>query len=573
MDSEQMIAPGVRLVRRLGSGGMGTIWLAEHAALERRVAVKVMSEELAAEPLAVARFRREAAAVAQLKSERIVEILDFGLTAYGAPFMVTELLEGEDLGEYLEGGRLLSPRDAGIVIHQVCEGLAEAHDIGIVHRDIKPENIFLLANQESPTIKVLDFGIAKKWREPTLDVTSTGSVIGTPHYMSPEQLLSSKHVDYRADLWSIAVLAYRLLTGRLPFPAHNFAALCISIHRGVFKQPSVVRKGLPEQLDAWFTKALRGHPSARFGSALEMAEAFVGALKGKDFRGKLAGPRASLEPPPPSSRHRVELSLKSVLEMKIQEDAIPRPAPRADGARGEGPGDAFSWSSGSSWSIDSEAEWNGPFDSYLIPASELLASGISSSPTRLRQPTGEDVLGTDDLTCDELPDLASPRDERAIGQRRSVSEEEALAPISAERAQVSQWATSRPVRATVVAAIACAALALGVRFTSEYESSASAMNEGAASPGNDRASSVVRRASSEEMRDAVVPAGGAIELREARFVSPAVEGTTAEPERERPADRLSSAKRTAGPRLRSAALNAAEIVSVRAAPKLQDRGF
>jgi serine/threonine-protein kinase len=297
----------LKLARPLGRGGMGTVWVAEHAALGREVAVKFLSEELAHDPLAVARFEREASAVAELKNAHIVDVIEFGFTESGLPYMATELLEGEDLGDRLMRDRRIAPEVFAAILDQVCDALASAHELGIVHRDIKPENVFVVRGDGSsnaqPSIRLLDFGIAKHWQDPKLDVTSTGVVVGTPHYMSPEQFLSAKHVDFRADLWSLGVLAYRAVTGRLPFEATSFAALCIQIHRGVFPRASAYRADLPPSLDAWFTKALRGHPAARFSSAREMAATFEAALSGSLSQGSPSDWRHATPPKDLTRRH------------------------------------------------------------------------------------------------------------------------------------------------------------------------------------------------------------------------------------------------------------------------------
>src|SRR6266542_2512981 len=276
------IAPNLKLARPLGGGGMGTVWAAEHAALGREVAVKFLSEELASDPLAVARFEREAMAVAELENEHIVKVIEFGFTDSGLPYMATDLLDGENLGERLLREGRIAPDVVATILDQVCDALACAHDLGIVHRDIKPENVFVMKGEGTsdaePSIRLLDFGIAKHWEDPKLDVTGTGVAVGTPQYMSPEQLLSAKHVDFRADLWSLGVLAYRAVTGRLPIEAPGFAGLCIKIHRGVFTRASAYCADLRPGIDAWFTKALRGHPAARFSSAREMATSFRAAL-------------------------------------------------------------------------------------------------------------------------------------------------------------------------------------------------------------------------------------------------------------------------------------------------------
>jgi serine/threonine-protein kinase len=275
------VAPNLKLVRPIGKGGMGTVWVAEHRALGREVAVKFLSDELARDLQAVARFEREASAVAELANDHVVEVIEHGVTEAKLPYMATELLEGEDLGALLHRERRVEAAMVADILDQVCDALGAAHALGIVHRDIKPENVFLLKGDGPLEVRLLDFGIAKRWQDPRLDVTSTGVVVGTPHYMSPEQFLSAKHVDYRADLWSLGVLAYRAVTGRLPFEAQSFAALCIQIHRGIFPRPTAYRAELPIALNPWFAKALRGHPAARFASASQMAESFRQAIEGE----------------------------------------------------------------------------------------------------------------------------------------------------------------------------------------------------------------------------------------------------------------------------------------------------
>jgi serine/threonine-protein kinase len=317
MQEGQIIAPSLTLARPLGTGGMSTVWVAHHRTLGREVAVKFLSEELAHDPYAVLRFEREALAVAELKNRHIVDVVEFGFTEAGLPYMATELLEGEDLGERLARDRRLQPDEVATILEQICDALAATHELGIVHRDIKPENIFVLKGNRSsgdqPAIRLLDFGIAKRWQDPKFDVTSTGVVVGTPHYMSPEQFLSAKHVDFRADLWSLGVLAYRAVTGRLPFEATSFAALCIQIHRGVFPRASAYRADLTPNVDAWFTKALRGHPAARFASARQMAESFRAALTAPVDRPWHDSGRA----PPPN-----DLARRHVANAKLARDQL-----------------------------------------------------------------------------------------------------------------------------------------------------------------------------------------------------------------------------------------------------------
>jgi serine/threonine-protein kinase len=279
------ISDSIELVRLLGTGGMGSVWLAEHGALETQVAVKFMSKEVLSEPGLLARFAREAKLSARIKSPHVVQIFDFATTADGVPYIVMELLEGEDLETRLQGGRELGLDDASRVIIQLCKALAKAHALGIVHRDIKPDNVFLVDNDGEILVKVLDFGIAKDESSMT-GLTVSGTTMGTPLYMSPEQLFDLKDVDFRTDLWSVAVLAYRCLTGRLPFEGTSFGSICVAIHAGVFTLPSELSDKLPPGLDGWFRRALSQKREDRFGSAQEMADAFLAEL---DRAGLLPG--------------------------------------------------------------------------------------------------------------------------------------------------------------------------------------------------------------------------------------------------------------------------------------------
>jgi serine/threonine-protein kinase len=197
-----------------------------------------------------------------------------------------ELLEGEDLAKRLATVGRLSPQDTAQIISQVCKALSKAHGQQIVHRDIKADNIFLVHSDDEIFVKVLDFGIAKTYDDaPSSHLTSTGAVVGTPHTMSPEQILSSKHVDFRSDLWSVGVVAYQCITGELPFTGDTFGAIAIAIDRATYPPASSYRSGLPPALDAWFVRALARDVRARFASAREMADELwkaIGVVKSSD---------------------------------------------------------------------------------------------------------------------------------------------------------------------------------------------------------------------------------------------------------------------------------------------------
>ena len=295
-----MIGASLRLLRELGRGGMGTVWVAEHRTLGTQVAVKFLAQELAADPVALARFGHEAATAARLKSQHVVQTYDHGLTSDGMPYIVMELLEGHDLGAHLERyGALEVPETVRMSTH-VAKALTKAHEAGLVHRDIKPENIFMTYPDGEMVYKVLDFGVAKlvgAGKSP--GVTSAGALVGTPYYMSPEQLLDTKHVDHRSDLWSLAVVVYQALTGRRPFEGDTIGGLCLAIDRGVFRLPTTMKQNLPPALDAWFVRALSRDPASRFQSAREMAVELSNAVREAGSGGWQAG-LSSTPPPIPS---------------------------------------------------------------------------------------------------------------------------------------------------------------------------------------------------------------------------------------------------------------------------------
>jgi serine/threonine-protein kinase len=294
------VTPSIRLVKRLGAGGMGSVWLAEHLSLRTTVVVKFMAVELAASVEATERFSREAAAAAQVKSPHVVQMLDHGVTSDGIPFIVMELLEGEDLGKFLGGRGRLTIQETAEIIAQVCKALLRAHEKGIVHRDIKPDNIFMCSGFGETYVKLLDFGIAKG--DASLggsSGTKTGAMIGTPYYMSPEQIVGSKTIDYRTDLWSLGVVAYECVVGMRPFEEEVFGALAIRIHSGPIPVPSQVDPHVPPAFDAWFARACARDLSVRFASAKEMGDAllqvaaFVGPQTMQSPVARTAGPSAA----------------------------------------------------------------------------------------------------------------------------------------------------------------------------------------------------------------------------------------------------------------------------------------
>ncbi len=276
--AENVIVAGrFQLIKKLGQGGMGSVWLARQTALDTECAIKFIEGDHAHVPEMQARFEREAKAAAALRSPHVVQIIDHAIWE-GVPFIAMEVLVGEDLGKRLDRVGRLSPAQTVEVLGQVCRALTKAHQLGIVHRDLKPDNIYLVHDDDREIAKVLDFGIAKssKGMEAGSN-TKTGAMLGTPFYMSPEQAQGTKAVDFRADLWSMAVIAYQCVTGQLPFQSEALGDLLMKIMVSPLPVPSHVAL-VPPGFDAWFARASSRDPAGRFQSSREFHDSLSVAL-------------------------------------------------------------------------------------------------------------------------------------------------------------------------------------------------------------------------------------------------------------------------------------------------------
>ncbi|MCA9633374.1 MAG: protein kinase [Myxococcales bacterium] len=265
-----VIADKYRVERVLGVGGMGMVVAATHQVLDQQVAIKFLLPELAQHPEAGARFQREAKAAVRIQSQHVCRVLDVGVSAEGAPFMVMEYLEGKDLADELEEhGRMAVERAVEYVL-QACEALAEAHAAGIVHRDLKPANLFLAERTDgSRIIKVLDFGISKV-TDQDVQLTKTSSVMGSPQYMAPEQMQSSKQVDQRTDIWALGAILYELLTNEAPFQGETVPEICINIVNTEPKPLLELRPDLPEGLVGIIERCLKKAAEERFENVAEL---------------------------------------------------------------------------------------------------------------------------------------------------------------------------------------------------------------------------------------------------------------------------------------------------------------
>jgi putative nucleotidyltransferase with HDIG domain len=283
--SDQLIGKivgGYRLVTPLRSGGMGTVYYAEHTLIGRRAAVKVLHPEVSSNPQMLSRFLIEARAANDIRHPNVVEITDIGQTG-DLHYIVMSFLEGETVGERLERTRILDEDAAVRIIRQVASALAAAHDHGIVHRDLKPENIFLLNHPDYPDyVKVLDFGIAKLIgaHDPNaVRNTMVGTVLGTPAYMSPEQCRPESELDHRSDIYSLGIVIYEMLTGRVPFRYEAPPDVMLAHMREPPVPPIDLNPKLSAHINAAILRALEKEPSRRFPGMRELRDAIENVVR------------------------------------------------------------------------------------------------------------------------------------------------------------------------------------------------------------------------------------------------------------------------------------------------------
>jgi eukaryotic-like serine/threonine-protein kinase len=270
MTEGRIIQGRYRLVSMLGQGGMGSVWRAVHLELGTPVAVKLIDPEAADSRQALARFKREAQSAASLRGTNVVQILDYGEDD-GIAYIVMELLEGESLGARLSRKAPLSAAETAWILGQVGKALARAHALNIVHRDLKPDNIFIVRDGDEEVAKVLDFGIAKMMSTEAFTAsiqTRSGAILGTPHYMSPEQASGRASVDHRSDIWSLGVIGFECITGCRPFAGSTLGGLVIAICAEPIVMPSKLA-AVPPGFDEWFACCVCRDPAGRFQSVAE----------------------------------------------------------------------------------------------------------------------------------------------------------------------------------------------------------------------------------------------------------------------------------------------------------------
>ena len=382
--------------RLIGVGGMGLVVAARYPELEQDVAIKFMLPQYAANTVLSARFLREARLAARVKSPHFVRVFDMGRIDAGVPYIVMELLSGRNLGDELEARGALPPTEVVDWVLQAAAGIAELHALGIVHRDLKPSNLFLAEAAGSHVLKVLDFGVSKDRAEGAAALTSTGHMIGTPHYMSPEQVKESKTTDTRTDVWALGVILHELLTATLPFGARGDApgeVFGLVLHTEPRKVRSV-RPEIPEELEQIVLTCLRRDASERYADVGELAEAL------RPFAPPAAVPRIA--------------AIKKTL-------ATPRAT--ADTAAAA------------------------PSDDVETSRAPKLASPLAAQEPRARKPVAETL---------RVDQLAPPRDESLAGQSTSARSPEPGTPAPAPE----QRKTGRGAWIALAAAAGLAVVAL-----------------------------------------------------------------------------------------------------------------
>jgi serine/threonine-protein kinase len=284
-----VIAGKYRVLKLIGSGGMGTVWEGAHERLGTRVAIKFIRPQFAQQSEARARFEIEARAAARLQSKHAVHVYDYGVSDAGLPYIVMEFLDGESLSDAIIARGTLPPREVAQIMAQAARALTKAHSVGIVHRDLKPDNIFLARSHElfeglPYVVKLVDFGIAKLVDDAPIDAaasplggpTREGTVIGTPNFMAPEQLTVGGAPGPLTDLWSLGASTFAAMTGRLPFEGDVLGDIVLKVCATPIPIPSKINPRVPPGFDAWFARACARDPARRFQTAEELAQALAG---------------------------------------------------------------------------------------------------------------------------------------------------------------------------------------------------------------------------------------------------------------------------------------------------------
>jgi len=438
-----ILAGKYRLISLLGRGGMGSVWRAERMGWQSPVAIKLMNAVDVHDSPALARFQREARLAASLRSIHVVQVLDDGVdSATGAPFIVMELLDGESLAERLSRVKRLRAPVVAQIVTQIARALGRSHDAGLIHRDLKPDNILIVRNDDEEIVKVLDFGIAKWMAGPQIQAGGTlaGQMLGTPAYMSPEHFANSSHIDHRADLWSLGVIAFECLTGARPFQGDTLVSLALAVCSGKYPQASSLAD-VPDGFDLWFERAVAQDPANRFASARVMAE----ELRGLCGHIPMLWEHEASPPVLHATREKTELEPVLELTRRARSSRLPRaPDPRfpiteVDSVlpmlRTPQPTKRHGWR----WAL-AVAFFLGFVGTTMVATPTLGPISVERVAARLRE-AAESLRGSQPLELAPAPAVAAaPPDARALPQRTDVVS-------SLRQAQADGGADAGPLRA------------------------------------------------------------------------------------------------------------------------------
>jgi serine/threonine-protein kinase len=293
------VAGKLRVVRTVGFGGMGVVYEVEHELTKHRRALKVLHARAAQQPGVLERFFREASAAGRIGNAHVAEAFDAGRLESGEPYLLMELVEGETLDQRLRRQGVLGPGELAEIVCQACEGVQAAHEAGIVHRDLKPENLIVAARDGAPFVKILDFGISKFDAERTgsMGITTEGLVMGTPYYMSPEQVRGASLIDVRTDVYALGVILYECSSGVRPYDARSIEALAVFIHEGNAVPLAERQPTLPPDFCAVVHRAMAKDRDQRYPSARALGEALL-PFRARGARGSFTapGPRVVVRP-------------------------------------------------------------------------------------------------------------------------------------------------------------------------------------------------------------------------------------------------------------------------------------
>lgn len=348
----QVISSKYKLLRLLGDGGMGSVYEAEHLRLGTHVAIKVLHADLTRRAGLIERFLQEARVSAQIRSPHVVHVTDVESTADGIAYLVMELLQGEPLSNVEKRERTLPVATACEYTLQILQALEAAHSLGVIHRDLKPDNVFVTFEGGKPVVKLIDFGIAKLKRAEgstgagVKNLTVAGMLMGTPEYMAPEQAYSAADIDVRADLYSVGVMLYEMLSGQTPAQGEDPRVVVLKVERGEVKPLVHVAPNVPPEVAGLVHRAMAPRPEMRFSSAAEMRIALEAVMQGKrpptaKLQAVAGVVAASVAPqPPPAAQSAHEVGTGTVMGAPAEAALVPNtgPPPPAHLQAGQRPG-------------------------------------------------------------------------------------------------------------------------------------------------------------------------------------------------------------------------------------------